>query len=92
MRIAAVAAAGREQVIERRRREIEADDAHVRQRLLQRLDDGREALLDHQRLHRRIGEDEHLLRHREPPVERHQHRAEPRAGIEQHQIVGMIER
>ena len=35
-------------------------------------------------------QDEDLLGHREPPVERHQHGAEPRAGIEQDQIVGMI--
>ena len=58
----------------------------------QRLDDRRKTLLHHQHLHRRIRQDEHLLGHGEPPVERHQHRAKPRAGVEQHQIVRMIER
>ena len=32
-----------------------------------------------------------MFRHREPPVQRHQHGAEPRAGIEQHQIVRPVQ-
>ncbi len=53
-------------------------------------DHGREFLVDHQHLRAAVGQDVELLGHREPPVQRHQHRAEPRAGIEQHQIVAMI--
>ena len=37
-------------------------------------------------------QDEDLLGDREPPVERHQQRAEPRAGIEQDEVVGMVGR
>ena len=73
-----------------RRRKVEADDAHVGQRLGQRSDDGREGLLHDERLHRGIAEDVDLLRHGEAPVERHQQRAEPRAGIEQHEIVRVV--
>ena len=69
---------------------VEADDAHARQRLGERLDHRREGLLDHQRLHRGVAQDVDLLRDGEPPVERHQQGAEPGAGIEQHQIVGMV--
>ena len=58
---------------------------------VKRRDNGAKACSTTSALRRRIGEDEHLLGHREPPVERHQHRAEPRAGVEQHQIVGMIQ-
>ena len=43
----------------------------------------REAFLDHERLHRGVGQDEHLLRDGQAPVERDQHGAEPGAGIEQ---------
>ncbi len=50
----------------------------------------RERLLDHQRLHRCVGQDVDLLRDGKPPVERNQHRAESRAGIKQHEVVGMI--
>ena len=57
---------------------------------LERSDDGRKSLLDDQRLHRGVAQDVDLLRHRQPPVERHQQGAEPRAGIEQHQVVGMV--
>jgi hypothetical protein len=93
MRVAAVAARFRDQQVERGQvfaREVEADSACLRQRSSERRDNLRERLFDHQRLHRGIGEDEHLLRDGEAPVERHQHGAEPRAGVEQHEIIGMI--
>ncbi len=75
------------------RREIEADHARRRAaRLASGAMTAAKPFSTTSTLTRRVGEDEQLLRHREPPVERHQHRAEPRAGIEQHEIVGMIER
>jgi len=43
-----------------------------------------------QRFGARIAQDVELLRHCKPPVDRHQHRAQASAGIEQHQIVGVI--
>ena len=94
MRIAAVAGGLRQQRIERttlRRREIEPDHARVGQLVCKCRQNFGERLFEHQHFRRRIGKDEHLLGGREPPVQRHQHRAEPRAGIEQHQIVGTIE-
>ncbi len=95
MRIAAIAAAGGEQVVERIaawRRKIEADDARVRQRCFSGRQTAANACSTTSTFARRVGQNEHLLRHREPPVQRHQHRAEPRAGVEQHQIVRMVER
>ena len=94
VRVAAVAAAGREQIVEAmpRRRKSRPTMRTSGSACFSGATTAAKPCSTHQRLHRRIGQDEHLLRHREPPVERHQHRAEPRAGIEQHQIVGMIER
>ena len=71
-------------------RKIEADDAHARQCRRKRFDDRRKSLLHHQCFHACIAQDEQLLRHRETPVDRHQHRAEPGAGVEQDKIVGVI--
>ena len=88
-----VAAGAREERCQRctaLRREVEADDAYVGQRLGQRSDDGREGLLDDERLHRGVTEDIDLLRHGEAPVERHHQRAEARAGIEQHEIIRVV--
>ena len=61
-------------------------------RLFERRHDGGEFPLDDQHLGRGVAEDEHLLRHRQPPVQRQQQGAKPRAGIKQHQIIRMIER
>ena len=51
-----------------------------------------EVTLHHQRVHGGVGQNVELLGHGKPPVERHQHRAQPRTGIEQHQEIGMIGR
>ncbi len=95
VRVAAIAAARRQQRVEcgaSRRREIEPDDAGVRQTACPAA--GRtaaKACSTTSTFTDGIGQDEQLLGHREPPVQRHQHGAEPRAGIEQHQIVGMVQ-
>ena len=94
MRIAAVAARARQQRVEcasPRRRKIEPDDAGVGQALFQRGQNLRKGLFEHQHLDRGVRQDEQLFGHRKPPVQRHQHGAEPRAGIEQHQIVGPVQ-
>ncbi len=94
MRIAAVAACARQQRVEcasSGRRKIEPDDAGVGQALFQRGQNVRKRLFEHQHLYRSIRQDEQLLGHRKPPVQRHQHGAEPRAGIEQHQIVRPVQ-
>ena len=95
MRVAAVAAGALEQRRQRgamRGRIVEADDARSWQGRLERLDHRRQGLLDDQYLHRGVAQDVDLLRHREPPVERHQQGAEPGAGIEQHQDVRVVGR
>ena len=61
------------------------------QALLQRGQNLRKGLFEHQHLYRGIRQDEQLLGDREPPVQRHQHGAEPRAGIEQHEIVRPVQ-
>ena len=95
MRIAAVAARLRQQRIERaalRRRKIEPDDACVGQALFKRrAGSPAKACSSTSTLHRGIRQDEQLLGDRQPPVQRHQHRAEPRAGVEQHQIVRPVQ-
>ncbi len=91
MRIAAISGSAGQQCVECLaggiRREIERDHARIRQVLRKRREDGRKAFLQHQHLHRGIGQDEELLGDREPPVQRHHDRAEAGAGIEQDQIV-----
>ena len=94
MRIAAVAARARQQRVEcdsARRRKIEPDDGGVGQAFCQLGQNSRECLFEHQHLDRGVRQDEQLLGHRQPPVQRHQHGAEPRAGIEQHQIVRPVQ-
>ena len=90
----AVAAGAFEQRRERdaaRGLEVEADDAHVRQRLARAAPTTpANACSTTSAFTEASAQDVDLLRHREPPVERHQHGAEPRAGIEQHEIVGMV--
>ena len=96
MRVAAVAAAARRagrRTTGRLRREIEAD--HAARRATPRAAAATTAAKPCSTTSTFTAasrQDEHLLGHREAPVQRHQHRAEPRAGIEQHQIVGMVGR
>ena len=94
MRIVAVAVGAFEQRVEAEAIlgcEIEADDFRFGQLFVQRRDDVGEGLFDEQHFHRGVGEDEHLLGHGETEIHRHQHRAQPRAGIEQHQVIGAVE-
>ena len=94
MRIAAVAARAPQQRVERasmERRKIEAHDACVGHAFFQHRQNIRKGLFEHQHLYRGIGQNEQLLGHGKPPVQRHQHGAESRAGIEQHQIVRPIQ-
>ena len=94
MRIAAVAARLRQQQVKRSslgRGKIEPHDGCVRQAFFKRWQNLRKSLLEHQCLHRGIRENEQLLGHGEAPVERHQHGAEPGAGIEQHQIIRSVQ-
>ncbi len=51
----------------------------------------REGLFEHQHLYRGVRQDEQLLGHRKPPVQRHQHGAEPRTGIEQYEVVRPVQ-
>jgi hypothetical protein len=93
VRIAVVARARGQQLVKAlsaRRLELDADDACVRQCLSQRGDHRCEGFLHEQRLHRGIGQNKKLFRHGQPPVDRHQHGAEPSAGVKQHKIIGMI--
>ena len=69
---------------------IQAHDPRLGKRRPQRLDHRGKSLLDDQHLDLGIAQNEHLLGHRQPPVERHQQRAEPGTGMEQHEIIGMI--
>ena len=94
MRIAAVAARPRQQRVECAspwRRKIKPDELRVGQALFQRGQNRRKGLFQHQHLDRGIRQDEQLLGDRKPPVQRHQHGAEPRAGIEQHEIVRPVQ-
>ena len=94
MRMAAVAAGLRQQRAERaalRGSKIEPDDACGGQALFKPGQDRGEGLLEHQHLYRGVRQDEQLLGHRQPPVQRHQHGAEPCAGIEQHEVVRPVQ-
>ena len=51
----------------------------------------RERLFQHQHFGRGIRENEKLFGDRQPPVQRHQHGAEPGAGIEQHQVIRPVQ-
>ena len=91
MRIASAASLTRQQAFEGhavRRRKIEADDGSPWREFGK---DSLKCLLEHQHLGAGIGEDEELLGDSQPPVQRHQHRAEPRACIEQDQIVRPVQ-
>ena len=92
VRVAVVAVALRQQMLECAGdlSLVEADDADIGLRLPQRRHHGGERVLHEQRLHRCVHEDEQLLGNGEPPVERHQQRAEPRTSVEQHEIIGLI--
>ena len=90
IRFAAVAAIGSHQVGQRDAtvgRMIQANNLRLRG-----CDRARERLGHEQCAHIGVGQDELQFRHRKPPVQRHQHRAQPRAGVEQHQVVGMVHR
>ena len=90
-RVAARAAPRAEQLFEReaaRRRKVEPDDACLRLRLGKRCDHGPKCLLDQERAARmRRSRMKSCSGDGKPPVQRHEHRAEPRAGIEQDEIV-----
>ncbi len=73
------------------RYEVEPYDASVWQAFFQRGQNLREGLLKHQHLYRGVRQDEQLFGHCEPPVQRHQHGAEARAGVEQYEIVGPVQ-
>ena len=94
MRIAAVAARLRQQQVKRAslgRGKIEPHDGCVRQAFFKRWQNLRKSLLEHQHLYPGIRQNEQLLGHCKTPVQRHQHRAEPCAGIKQHQIVRPVQ-
>ncbi len=82
MRVATIAFAASQQSFECRAmrwREIEPDDGRSR---CKPKKNALECLLEHQHLGARIGENEELLGDGEPPVQRHQHRAESCACVE----------
>ena len=74
-----------------RRREVESDDGDSRRSSLKLRKNALKCLLEHQNLGASIGDNEELLGDSQPPVQRHQHRAKPRARIEQNQIVRSIQ-
>ena len=91
IRFTSVAAAGvdqRRQIAARLRRAVQADDPRLGEHIDERRADRIECVFDEQRLHRGVAQDEHLLGHREPPVQRHQHRTQSCTGVEQRQVVG----
>ena len=92
MRVTVIAVALRQPVLERAGdlTLVEADDTDIALRLPQRRHHGGERLLHEQRLHRCVHQDEQLLGNGEPPVERHQQRAEARTSVEQNEIIGLI--
>ena len=50
--------------------------------------DCREGLLKHEHLGARVRQNVHLFGSRQPPVQRNEYRAEPRAGVKQNEIIG----
>src|SRR5260221_7550612 len=94
MRITAVAARLHQQLVERAslgRSKIEADNAGVGQAFFQRGQNSRKGPLEHEYLYPGVRQNEQLLGPCKTPVQRHQHRAEPCAGIKQHQIVRPVQ-
>src|SRR2546430_2847100 len=94
MRITAVAARVRQQQVKRAslgRSKIEADNAGVGEAFFQCGQNLRKSLLEHQHLYPGIRQNEQLLGHCKTPVQRHQQRAEPCAGIKQHQLVRPVQ-
>ena len=94
VRIAAVTRGSRQQGVQRRAlgwRKIEADGVGIRQGFRKRWENFRERRFEHQHLGGGVRENEQLFGDRQPPVQRHQHGAEPGAGVEQHQVVRTVE-
>jgi len=71
--------------------EVETNDRRLRQAFPECGHNRCKRVFQHQHLGRCIGQDEFLLGNRKPPVQRHQDRAEPRAGVKQHEVVGAVQ-